>query len=209
MNDPHPDSGPARRERVPWYRVKVSPARQAAGLLALLLAAGFFYLMFGQGLHFFEVTSISMQPTLVERDRILAFPAKVYHRGDIVVLRDPTESGSYIVKRVIAVGGDTVQVFGGAVSVNGRYVSEPYRPEPIFYRLSPFKVGPGQVFVLGDNANRSADSHNWAAAYAELDEVVPGALPVDAIVGKVRYIYLPPGRAGQVVPYPVKQVAGL
>lgn len=194
--------------RVPWWRVKVSPARQAAGAVALLLIAAFLLLMYGFGLRFLAVSAISMQPTLRQSDMIIAFPAADYERGEIVILRDPVEPAGLIVKRVIGLPGDTVEVRGGAVLINGVYASEPYRPEPIDYVLEPYTVRDGQVFVLGDNANWSVDSHNWLPS-AEPGEEMPGTVPLDSIVGKVRYIYLPPGRSGPIRSFPLRRVMGL
>jgi signal peptidase I len=191
--------------QVPWWRVRVSPARQAVGLLLLLGAAAFFYAMLGLGMRFFAVTSISMEPTLRDADRVVALPAKEYRRGDLVVLSDPLSRGGHLVKRVIALPGDKVTVFGGALHVNGVYISEPYRPEPIDYLLE-YDVPKDEVFVLGDNANWSVDSHNWAAAYKQTDAVVPGAVPKSSIVGRVRYRYLPFGRIGPVKPYPIDEM---
>ncbi len=188
---------------VPWWRVRVSPARQALGLLLLALAAAFFFAMFGLGMRFYAVDAISMEPGLHDGDRVVAFPDDSYSRGDLVVLRDPVESRGHIVKRVIGLPGDKVEVFGGAVRVNGTYVSEPYRPEPIDYILEDYLVPDGHVFVLGDNSNWSVDSHNWAAAYKDVDAVVPGAVPLDSIQGRVRYRYLPLGRIGPIRPYPI------
>lgn len=189
--------------RVPWWRVRVSPARQAVGFLLLLLAAAFFYTMFARGMRFYAVTSISMEPTLHEAERVVAFPAETYRRGDLVVLRDPIEGRGHIVKRIIALPGDTVEVYGGAVQINGVYLSEPYRPEPIDYMLTAYVVPPGSVFVLGDNANWSVDSHNWAAAFKDAETVEPGAVPIDSIEGRVHYRYLPIGRIGRIKPYPI------
>ena len=186
----------------PWWRARVSPLRHALGVALLVLAAGFFIAMFALGMRFFAVASISMEPTLHESDRVLALRADEYVRGDLVVLRDPLSRNGHIVKRVIALPGDMVQVYGGAVHVNGVYLSEPYRPEPIDYALQ-YIVPVGEVFVLGDNANWSVDSHNWAAAFKETSVVVPGAVPMDSIVGRVLYRYLPFSRMGRVQTYPI------
>ncbi len=190
---------------IPWWRVRVSPARQAAGILLLVCAGGFFYAMLGLGMRFFAVTSISMEPTLHDSDRVMALPSKSYRRGDLVVLKDPLARNGHIIKRVVAMPGDTVEVYGGALHVNGVYISEPYRPEPIDYVLE-YEVPDNEVFVLGDNANWSTDSHNWAAAFKKTNAVVPGAVALDSIVGRVRYRYLPFGRIGPVQPYPIDEL---
>jgi signal peptidase I len=192
--------------RVPWWRVRVSPARQALGVALLLLAGAFFFAMFGLGMRFYSVGSFSMLPTLSEGDRIVAFPAREYGRGDLVVLRDPVDPESRIVKRIIALAGDTVEIYGGALRVNGVYISEPYRPDPIHYTLAQYVVPERSVFVLGDNANLSNDSHNWAA-FKDTDtagRVVPEAVPSSLVVGRARYRYFPFGRIGSLRSYPIE-----
>jgi len=194
---------PAAPERVPWYRVRVSPARQAAGIALLLALVAVIVGFYFSGMRLFLVDSISMEPTLWEWDRIVAYPTEEYARGDIVVLRDPTRDGGFLVKRLIGFPGDRIDVYGGGVMVNGTYASEPYRPEPIDYVLDGYVVPEGEVFVLGDNANWSVDSHNWNARYEDDADVVPGGVSEGALVGKVRYVYLPPGRIGPVEGYPL------
>lgn len=188
---------------LPWWRVRVSPVRQAIGVLLLLAGAIFFYAMLVKGMRFFEVESASMLPTLHAGDRLVAMPADKYHRGDIVIVRDPLERQGYLVKRIIGVAGDVVEVRGGAVFVNGQYVSEPYRPELIAYPMAPYRVPEGQVFVLGDNSNMSVDSHNWAAAFLDAGVVVPAALPLDSVVARAFFQYYPMDKLRRVRGYPI------
>ncbi len=187
----------------PWWRVRVSPVRQVLGLLLLLLAGLFFYTMLVKGMRFFVVDSVSMLPTLHAGDRLAAIPAETYHRGDIVIVRDPNERDGFLVKRIVGVAGDTIEVRHGAIFVNGHYVSEPYRPEPIAYPMNPFTVPPGQVFVLGDNSNLSVDSHNWAAIYRDAAMVVPAALPLDSVVARAFFQYYPLEKMRRVGGYPI------
>jgi signal peptidase I len=135
------------------------------------------------------VPSDSMAPTLLPGDRLLvdlrAYRGKPPQRGDIVVFRSPTSSG-YEVKRIIAVAGDRVVVGRGLVFVNGERLSEPY----VRWQMLPeFPVGwalePDEVFVMGDNRNRSEDSRDW------------GPLGMDRVVGRVIYRILPPRRIGK------------
>ena len=114
---------------IPWWRVRVSPARQVAGLFLLALASVFFYAMFFEGLRFFVVDSKSMQPTLHAGDRLVAIRRGDYAQGDIVIVRDPIERKGFLVKRVIGLPGDTIEVRGGAVFVNGQYRSEEHTSE--------------------------------------------------------------------------------
>ena len=170
----------------------------------ILLAVPLLYLFIGRGMRFFRVPSISMEPTILVSDFILTLRQDGYERGNIVVVEDPMVSGDYIVKRIVAVGGDRVSIHGGAVFINGGYASEPYRLEPIDYNMEEYVVDEGDVFLLGDNSNWSVDSHNWAAGVADSDEVRPGSVPGDTIVGRVRYIYLPVGRMQTMRAYPLR-----
>ncbi len=191
------------RSDAPWWRVRVSPPRTAIGLLVLALAGVFFYAMLAKGMRFFAVESISMEPTLFGGDRLVAMREEEYRRGDIVIVRDPLERKGYLVKRVIGSPGDVVEVRVGAVFLNGQYLSEPYRPEPIHYGLAPYTVPPDYVFVLGDNANRSVDSHNWAAAYRDNDVIVTQALPLDSVIARAVLQYYPVRRVRWIRHYPL------
>lgn len=160
-------------------------------LLLVLSFLGLYFFAYRRA-QFFRVPSASMEPTLLIGDQIVTMNESVYKRGDIVVLTDPEDSKSYIVKRIAAVAGDTVFITGGALYVNGDYVSEPYTAAPPDYLMSPYTVPAGRIFVLGDNRNNSDDSHLW-------DEK---GRPVSDITGKVRFIYYPYDRAGIVDGYP-------
>ncbi len=140
-----------------------------------------------------------MEPTLATREYILSTNEHEYRRGDVIVVKDPMIAGGYLVKRLVALPGDHVQMDGGALFLNGAYISEPYLPEPIQYALPEYVVPDGQVFILGDNRNLSVDSHDWSD-----DAEVPqtAGVAVESIVGKVRFVYLPIGHARRVGSYP-------
>lgn len=155
-----------------------------------------FYLFVIRGMSFYLVPSRSMEPILRVGDQLAALTEKDYVRGDIVVLHDPKEKGSHIVKRIVAVGGDRVTVGGGALFLNDDYVSEPYIAEPMKYAVVQEMVVPeGHFFFLGDNRNDSDDSH-----------VDGTAIPSSEVAGKVYFIYYPFSRAGWVRSYPLAPV---
>lgn len=189
------------------HRVGPLRRRVMAFLLVILLPIlGF--IQFGN-VHFFKVPSASMEPTLNPSDYIVARSMSDYVHGDIVVFEDPDFAKEYLVKRIVGMGGDTISVVGGAVYLNGSYASEPYRYRPIDYQMAPFQVPEGHLFVLGDNADRSIDSHNWGASeageHAE-HRGEPRSIPEDHIIGKVQYIYLPMSRAGRLESYPLRTI---
>lgn len=139
------------------------------------------------------IPSGSMEPTLAVGDRILA--SKLSYRfaepsrGDIVIFAPPPNvplSGPHVVKRVVAVEGDIVEVRQGRLYVNGRPQEERYLKELSQYDLPSVRVPSGMLFVLGDNRNNSFDSHAW------------GFLPRENVEAKAFARYWPVGRAGKV-----------
>jgi signal peptidase I len=120
--------------------------------------------------HFFlqsvQVVGASMSPTLHHSGFYLlnrcVFWVRNPRPGDVVVIRDPMDQ-TYSVKRIVAGNGDTVQLLGGRVYVNGRELYEPYLPTttatyPYAHNRNTFHCGPNEYFVLGDNRMNSADS---------------------------------------------------
>lgn len=111
-----------------------------------------------------QIQGSSMEPTLYTNERVVTLKALYYfrtpHRGEVVVLANPyRDQGGKddFIKRVIGVGGDTVEMRGGELFVNGQPLTEPYvhRSGDSF----PQKTVPaGSVFVMGDNRPHSVDS---------------------------------------------------
>jgi signal peptidase I len=130
----------------------------------------------------------SMAPTIRPGDRVGVATARSRpKRGEIWVLRMPPASRlapNQAIKRVIGLPGETVEVTGGRVLVDGRVLDEPYLAAPTSYSLPPLVLGPDEYFVLGDSRNSSFDSHEW------------GPLPADHLVGPVTVRYWPLGRLG-------------
>ncbi|KAK9993706.1 hypothetical protein SO802_023409 [Lithocarpus litseifolius] len=127
------------------------------------------------------ITSNSMHPTLREHDRVIIEKASYFIRSpavhDIVTFQDPTQQLGdkeeiVFIKRIVAKAGDLVQVNGGYLYVNGIAQNEDFIAGRPRYESNLTYVPKGHVYVLGDNRNKSYDSHDW------------GPLPVKNIVGR-------------------------
>ncbi len=112
------------------------------------------------------VEGSSMEPTLLGGDRlIVSHLFRQPKRGDIVVIVQPESETPAIIKRVIAVEGQTVDIRfdTGDVWVDGQLLKEPYINEPTHMKRDvdfPVTVPDGCVFVMGDNRNHSLDSRD-------------------------------------------------
>lgn len=110
-----------------------------------------------------KVSGHSMEPTLSDGQPVIyARIDRNYKKGDIVSVRMPSDE--YLVKRVVAVAGDTVEIKNGVVYVNGtpeknRFGSTP-TPDDSAVKY-PLTLTEGQIFVLGDNREVSVDSRNF------------------------------------------------
>ncbi len=120
------------------------------------------FLLFRYGIGFAVVGGDSMSPTLQNGDIVmyLRIVPGGYRAGDIISMRVP--SGDYYIKRVVAVGGDTVTLSEGRLLINGEAPEEFNRygetqPETATV-IYPYSVREGNVFVLGDNRPVSKDS---------------------------------------------------
>lgn len=130
------------------------------------------------------VEGSSMKPTLLNGDEVLVSDL-FYHpvAGDVVVLRQLRYSETPLVKRIIALGGDTVEIDfdEGVVYVNEIALQETYIAEKTHDRENfegPLTVPEGCVFVMGDNRNASTDSRSSAI----------GVVDERSIIGKVFWI---------------------
>lgn len=138
------------------------------------------------------VDGSSMVPTLVDGDWVaistIAFRPE---RGDIVVVTQPNDVHEPLIKRVIAVGGDTIDInfLTHEVIVNGRVLVEPYIRELTARQFDvefPLTVTEGFVFVMGDNRNASKDSRSSGI----------GLIDERYILGKAQFRFYPFGAFG-------------
>lgn len=120
----------------------------------------------------------SMLPSFSGGDRVACIHSfSGYERGDVIIISHATRKDESIIKRVIAVGGDTVDIdfYKGTVSVNGQVLDEPYvsTPTNLSYDMTfPVTVPEGKLFVLGDNRNDSLDSRSTDIGFINENKVL-------------------------------------
>ena len=174
--DSFPDDDSLPTPEVPISHV----ARDIIETIVLTLLAFWLAQSVVQG---FRVTGPSMTPTLLDGHFLfvnkLNYVLEDPDRGDIIVFWPPYESEDRLIKRIIGVAGDEIEVQDGQVFVNGLILDEPYISSPPSYS-GEWTVPEGSFFVLGDNRNSSYDGHNWTSF-----------LPRDNIIGKAAVIYWP------------------
>lgn len=137
------------------------------------------------------IPSGSMLPTIQIDDRVLVnkfiYRFQTPKRLEVIVFEPPLETGHRedFIKRVIGLPGEMIEVRNGKVLVDGEALEENYLQEPPAYSYGPVVVPVNCLFVMGDNRNKSFDSHMWN-----------GWLPLDNVKGKAFFTYWPFKRMG-------------
>ncbi len=105
-------------------------------------------------------------------------------RGDVVVIRLHTQNDELLIKRVIGLPGDLVEIRDGQVFLNGDPLYEPYLDDRTTGTYGPTTVPPLHIFVLGDNRSSSNDSRSF------------GTVSLKDVVGRAWFSYWPPDQTG-------------
>jgi signal peptidase I len=125
----------------------------------------------------------SMEPNLHTDQRLVvekvSYRLHGPQRGDVVVLRLPDRGPELLIKRVIGLPGETVEIRDGGVYVDGQLLSEPYLSRKTSGASNSWVVPEGHVFVMGDNRGASNDSR------------VFGPVALDRVVGRAWISYWP------------------
>lgn len=129
------------------------------------------------------VPSTSMEATIRAGQQVLgwrpAYRIAKPARGDIVLFRHLSVTDELLVKRVVAIGGDVVEIRKGAVILNGEPLVEPYATTDNTQSAAPVTVPDGCCYVLGDNRRASNDSSQWSVPF----------VPISEMIAKVIWIY--------------------
>jgi signal peptidase I len=160
--------------RARWYRGAVVLAAAVLTGIGIALAAQ------TVGIHAVWVASGSMSPSIDRGDWIVVAnldrnDRRTIRRGDVVVFSYPLGTTGRAIKRVVAIGGDTVTVTADAVSVNGHAIPIAGAPSQAAARRRVEHIPKGRVFLLGDNTPVSIDSRSF------------GPVPDTDVVGRVLF----------------------
>jgi signal peptidase I len=146
------------------------------------------------------VASESMLPTLEVNDRLLidklSYRWSNPQRGDIIIF-SPTQKlkqknvRDTLIKRVIGLPGETVEIKEGRVYVNNQLLPEQYIAESLRYHWGPVTVPSNSYLVMGDNRDRSYDGRYW------------GFVPRENVIGKAFIRFWSPERMGKIDPSPL------
>lgn len=168
-----------RKELWDWSKALI-----VAFVIVLLLRAFVFQLS--------TVKSFSMEPTLNENEWLfinkIILDIGSLDRGDVIILKDPSEGEGrkeFLVKRIIGIPGDTLEIRNGQLYLNGELKVEPYTDAAIEDGdYGPLKVDAGHYFVMGDNRhlNASKDSRSFQQ------------VPEDMVKGRADFILWPISR---------------
>jgi len=183
-----------------WGALSSAATQGRRGLLALLIVLvpiGCYLTLFYCGLMFraggfngFRDPSTAMEPTLMAGDALFVdmryFNDHRPQHRDVVVLPSHQMRGAIIVKRIVAMGGDTIQGVDGKIYLSGKVVNEPYvkhighAPDWLM-NFGPIRIPAHKLFVMGDNRDASLDSR--AASFGLVDD--------NTLLGKALYITKP------------------
>lgn len=143
------------------------------GILLALITSKFFMISIVNG-HSMDNTLHDKQVLFINRLHTLIFGIKP---GDIIILKEKDKENEFLVKRVIAIENDTLELKDNKLYRNGQILKETYIKEPMINNSDFYlKIPQNELFFLGDNRNISYDSRQ------------EGTYPMDSIVGKVMFV---------------------
>jgi len=175
------DAEKSRMERKKEYRRKETRGWIVSIVLAVVIALSLRFFVF----EFIRVEGQSMEPTLLDEEYVFMQKVTYYFKdpayGDIVICKFPNRSETFV-KRVVAVGGDTVSIEDGTLYINGQANYEHYDKQTgIDHEMAEITIEEDHVFVMGDNRNHSMDSSNSSV----------GPLTDDMILGRAEFVLWP------------------
>lgn len=138
----------------------------------------------------FKIPTGSMNPTLLEGDRILVskfiYRFRQPQRGEVIVFKYPEDQHIAFIKRLIGLGGETIEIKNGRIFINDNKIIDPRIGANFYYNRGKYgdvgqeiKIPEDAMYALGDNSANSRDSRFW------------GFVPTKNLIGKAILIYWP------------------
>ena len=163
--------------------------KKVVGYVSFILAIAIALILRATVIQAFTIPSGSMEDTLLIGDFLIGekitYHFRPPHRGEVIIFEHPKVKGRDLIKRCVAVAGDTVEVRDKVLYVNGKRVPLPphgKHSDPRFIprrdNFGPYVVPPGCVFAMGDNRDNSEDSRFW------------GPLPLKNIKARPVFVYM-------------------
>ncbi|MFA6307809.1 MAG: signal peptidase I [Patescibacteria group bacterium] len=125
----------------------------------------------------FYVEGASMEPTFYQNEYLIideiSYRFNEVQRGEVIIFKNPKDTKSYFIKRVIALPGETVAIKDGQVFIDEEILEEPYIENLATDSHEPITLGDNEYFAMGDNRTNSLDSR------------VIGPVHKDYIIGRV------------------------
>jgi signal peptidase I len=103
----------------------------------------------------------SMAPAIPSGTTLTVRKSDAYKRGDVVAVESPQSQGALVVRRIVGLPGETVEVRAGVVLINGTALTESYASGAGAGALAPVTMAQGQYYVLADNRSAAGDSRTW------------------------------------------------
>lgn len=162
-------------------------------IINVLVAALISILMVRYVVSAYKIEGNSMNSTLMNRERILISKLAArkgdLQRFDIVVFRKPDEPGKSVIKRIIGLPEEIVEIVDGDIYINSKKLAQPFLSDeinPTSRNLNPLLIKKEHYFLLGDNRKVSRDSRHF------------GEIPLHYINGKAFFRYWPLSRFGKI-----------
>jgi signal peptidase I len=137
-----------------------------------------------------QVYGQSMEPNLHAGQRLIvekiSYRLHSPRRGDIVVLRLPEQRGNFLIKRVVGLPGEMLEIHDGLMFIDGQALNEPYLDQTMHRSMPARRIPDDSIFVMGDNRGFSNDSRSF------------GPVPLDDVIGRAWIRYWPPDQVGLV-----------